>query len=268
MSNDLARTLVTLGAGLATVVVLMGCTLGWAVRSRRLSVFDTAWGLGLGLVALVSFLLAGDAASPAARWALLLTTGLWGVRLSWHVATRNASLPEDPRYVAIVESGSGSYLSIAFRKVFVFQAAGMWLAALPVMVGVNNARLPPALAAAGLCVWAVGVFFEAVGDAQLARFKADPGHRGQVMDRGLWRYTRHPNYFGDACVWWGIWLLAAPSWAGLATVVAPATMTYFLVARTGKAMLETNLRRSKPGYAAYVARTSGFVPWPPRDPTG
>jgi steroid 5-alpha reductase family enzyme len=108
------------------------------------------------------------------------------------------------------------------------------------------------------------VFFETVGDYQLSAFKADPGNRGKLMDRGLWRYTRHPNYFGDACVWWGIWLVAAASWVGLATVVCPAAMTYLLTAKTGKALMEKGLSKSKPGYAEYVARTSGFLPLPPK----
>jgi steroid 5-alpha reductase family enzyme len=114
-----------------------------------------------------------------------------------------------------------------------------------------------------MLVFAVGLFFEAVGDAQLAAFRADPANRGTVMDRGLWRYTRHPNYFGDACVWWGLWLLAADSWLGLATVVCPLLMNWLLLRRTGKPLLEARLATTRPGYAEYVRRTSGFFPRPP-----
>jgi steroid 5-alpha reductase family enzyme len=117
---------------------------------------------------------------------------------------------------------------------------------------------------AGVAVWAVGLFFEAVGDAQLAAFRRDERNRGTVLDRGLWRFTRHPNYFGDACVWFGLWLASAQQWPGLATVLSPVAMTWFLVAKTGKPLLESQLARTRPGYADYVRRTSGFVPWPPR----
>ncbi|MEJ7721658.1 MAG: DUF1295 domain-containing protein [Ilumatobacteraceae bacterium] len=113
-------------------------------------------------------------------------------------------------------------------------------------------------------IWAIGLTFETVGDLQLTRFRADPANKGQVMDHGLWRYTRHPNYFGDACVWWGIFLVAAEHWPGVLTILSPAVMTYLLVAKTGKALLERSMQESKPGYAEYVDRTSGFVPLPPR----
>jgi steroid 5-alpha reductase family enzyme len=116
----------------------------------------------------------------------------------------------------------------------------------------------------GAALWLVGFVFEAVGDRQLARFRADPANRGQVMDRGLWRYTRHPNYFGDACVWWGLFLIACDHWTGSLTVLSPALMTFFLVKGTGKPLLEKGMRRTRPGYGEYAARTSGFFPLPPR----
>ena len=110
----------------------------------------------------------------------------------------------------------------------------------------------------------LGFGFEAVADAQLSRFKSDPANRGRVMDRGLWRYTRHPNYFGNACLWWGLWLIACDHWLGVLTVFAPLLMTHFLLNVTGKRLLERRLSRSCPEYADYVARTSGFFPWPPK----
>jgi steroid 5-alpha reductase family enzyme len=113
-------------------------------------------------------------------------------------------------------------------------------------------------------VWAVGLFFEAVGDAQLAAFKRDPDNKGKLMDQGLWRYTRHPNYFGDACIWTGIWIVVAGSWPGLATVVGPIAMTVFLTKVTGAALNEKGMKNTKPGYEDYVRRTSGFIPLPPR----
>jgi steroid 5-alpha reductase family enzyme len=116
-------------------------------------------------------------------------------------------------------------------------------------------------------VWLCGLVFESVGDWQLARFKADPAHKGMVMDRGLWRYTRHPNYFGDACVWWGLFLLSLGSWTGVAAIYAPLLMNFLLARGSGKPITERRLGE-RPGYAEYVARTSGFFPRPPRrDPT-
>src|SRR5207244_7340722 len=133
----------------------------------------------------------------------------------------------------------------------------MWLVAVPVQVSANVRS--GAIFWPGVAVWAVGISFEAIGDLQLARFKADPANAGTVMDRGLWRYTRHPNYFGDACVWWGVWLVVAVHWAGVVSAIGPALMTYLLVRVTGKELLERRLRRSRPASDDYVDRTSRFL---------
>jgi steroid 5-alpha reductase family enzyme len=132
------------------------------------------------------------------------------------------------------------------------------------MVGMNNEDTGTVQAWLGFVVWAVGMIFETVGDWQLASFKSDPDNRGKVMDRGLWKYTRHPNYFGDACVWWGIWIVAASSWPGVATIVGPIAMTVFLTRVTGVPVNEKGMRESKPGYDEYVRRTSSFIPMPPK----
>jgi steroid 5-alpha reductase family enzyme len=115
----------------------------------------------------------------------------------------------------------------------------------------------------GVALWAVGLFFEAVGDWQLKGFKADPANKGKIMDRGLWRYTRHPNYFGDACVWWGIWLVAAETGIGVFTVLSPILMTVFLTKGSGARLTEKRMA-GRPGFDEYVARTSGFLPLPPK----
>lgn len=140
----------------------------------------------------------------------------------------------------------------------------MWFVSLPVQAAQYETAGPGPLSWLGVTVWLVGIGFEAVGDFQLSRFLADPANGERVTDRGLWRYTRHPNYFGDACVWWGLYLLATGHWTGATTIVCPALVTYLLVAKTGKELLEARLRSTRPGYAAYVASTSGFVPLPPR----
>src|SRR5262249_21770077 len=145
------------------------------------------------------------------------------------------------------------------------QCVLMWFVSLPVQaVHVSSGGPLGALDCAGAALALVGLFFESIGDLQLARFRADPANRGRVLDRGLWRYTRHPNYFGDCCVWWGFYVFACATPHGWWTFIGPAVMTVLLVRVSGVPMLERSLLKRKPGYAAYVARTSSFVPRPPR----
>lgn len=265
MSNDLGQTWITLLVGLLSTAVFMLICLRIAISQNKLTIVDTAWGLGFVVITVAAALTgaSGDG-EPSLRGILLVMVGLWGVRLSWHLHTRNSKLPEDPRYVDLAARSTGSFARIALRKVFLPQGISMWLVATPVMVGVNNEEINWLLAGPGIAIWALGLFFEATGDRQLAQFKGDPANKGKLMDQGLWRYTRHPNYFGDACVWWGIWLVAASSWLGVATVIGPIAMTFFLTRVTGAALNEKGMKKSKPGYEEYVRRTSGFIPRPPR----
>lgn len=263
--NDLLQTCISLLVGLAVIVAFMAVGLAIARRQEKLTIVDTMWGIGFVLVAVATALvsLGGDGA-PALRWILLAMVGVWGLRLAWHLHRRNSRLPEDPRYAALAEADGRSFTRVALNRVFLPQGIAMFLVATPIMVGANNERIVWPLLIIGVVVWAVGLFFEAVGDAQLAAFKSDPANRGKIMDQGLWRYTRHPNYFGDSCVWAGIWIVVAGSWVGLATVVSPIAMTIFLTKVTGAALNEKGMRSSKPGYDDYVRRTSGFIPLPPR----
>lgn len=265
IANDLSQSVASLVAGALTVAVVMAGGLLWARRTQRLTIVDTLWGLGFVAVAVVTLFVSdrGDG-RPGPATLLLVLTGLWGLRLAAYLTVRNTGKGEDPRYAELAEADGRSFAQVALRRVFLPQGIAMFLVATPVMVGMNNAGTVTWLGWLGVLVWAVGLFFEAVGDQQLARFKADPENQGKVMDRGLWRYTRHPNYFGDACVWTGIWLVAASSWAGVVTVVSPIAMTIFLTKVTGAANNEKGMHRSKPDYADYVRRTSGFVPLPPR----
>ena len=265
ISNDLGATALALAAGFIAMAALMLLGLRIAVSQHKLTVVDTMWGLGFVLIAATSAAVAfAGSGEPAIRWLLLTMVTIWGGRLAWHLHTRNSKADEDPRYADLASRSSGSFGQIALRRVFVPQGVSMWLVATPVMVGVNNERLVGWLTGLGVAVWTIGLFFEAVGDWQLARFKADPANKGQLMDQGLWHYTRHPNYFGDSCVWWGIWLVATSSWVGLATVIGPITMTIFLTKVTGAALNEKGMSQSKRGYAEYVRRTSGFIPLPPK----
>jgi len=162
----------------------------------------------------------------------------------------------------------GRYGSAAFKVVFGPQAVLLFITSLPAQMGVlasGGAAIGP-LGWAGLGLWLIGITFETAGDAQLKAFRADPANKGKVLDSGLWRYTRHPNYFGDACAWWGIWLAAteAGTVVALASLIGPLFLTFTLTRWSGKPLLEKGLVKSRPGYADYVARTSGFIPWPPR----
>jgi steroid 5-alpha reductase family enzyme len=164
----------------------------------------------------------------------------------------------------MLSRASGSRDLYALTHVFQLQGVIAWFVALPVQVAMFERSSLDALAVVGTLLWVVGFFFEAVGDAQLAAFKRDPANKGHVMDRGLWRYTRHPNYFGEACMWTGLYLIAAQQWQGALTVLSPVAITYFVAFKTGKPMLERMMSDAKPEYADYVRRTSGFLPLPPR----
>jgi steroid 5-alpha reductase family enzyme len=256
-----------LGVTLALVLLLMLAALGVAVRRGRHDGIDVVWGLGFGVIALGTLVAsAGD--GPLWRRALVTAlTVVWGVRLGAHIARRNHGKPEDQRYVELMRRAPGNPTWYAFRKVYLTQGAVMWFVSLPVQAAQYGYGGPAWPVVAGVAVWAVGFAFEAVGDAQLAAFTRDPANKGQVMDRGLWHYTRHPNYFGDACVWVGLYLLACHHWAGAFTIGSPVLMTANLVKGTGKALLERSIGSRRPGYAEYVRRTSGFFPLPPKAPT-
>jgi steroid 5-alpha reductase family enzyme len=253
---------VVLAASAVTAAAVMAVTAWFAGRAGRVSVVDTAWGIGLTLVALVSVAVAtlcgeGD---EGRSWLLAALVAIWGLRLSWHMHRRNAGKGEDPRYAEML---AGSSRGQRFVKVWLTQGAAICLVSLPVQVAAVTEKGPGWVCLAGLAVWLLGVVFEAVGDHQLARFKADPANQGRIMDRGLWSWSRHPNYFGDACVWWGIWLVSLSTWWSLLTVIAPIAMTYFLVSVTGARLLERHMS-GRPGWAEYAARTSMFVPLPPK----
>ncbi|WP_341924729.1 DUF1295 domain-containing protein [Nocardioides psychrotolerans] len=263
MNDVLLASLVALAAA----ALLMVVTALAARRLNRVAVVDVAWGLGFVLVALTSTVVGlttdGD---PVRRWIVLALVSTWGLRLAWHIRRRAVGHGEDPRYEALLGGSLDQVgLGLAVRKVFLVQGFAIWFISLPVQVGAVSDVWAWPVVVAGVLLWAVGLVFETVGDAQLAAYKADPD-RPKVMDRGLWRYTRHPNYFGDACIWWGIWLMAGlgSGWvAGLATVLAPMAMTYFLVFATGARLLEKTMMQRE-GYPAYAARTSMFFPLPPK----
>lgn len=263
---NLAAFGILVAAAAVTVVLAFGVTLVVARVAGRHSVVDVTWGLGFVVVAVVMFVVSGalGAGSTAVRVTTLVLVALWGLRLAGFIGWRNHGRGEDPRYAAMLgdDHPPGAVTSTVVRKVYVPQALVMLVVSLPVLAAMVRTSTVTAVLVVGVVVWLVGFSFESVGDAQLARFKADPANKGRILDSGLWRYTRHPNYFGDACVWWGIFIVAAGHPLALISVIGPALMTYLLVSVTGKELTEKSMS-SRPGYADYVARTSGFLPLPP-----
>lgn len=257
----LQTLLVVTAASIATVAVAMLVTALVARRLGRVSVVDVTWGLVFVAVAWVSYAV-GTGSGRSLLLAVLVT--VWGVRLAWHIRRRALGAGEDPRYETMLAAApEGQWFSYAVRRVFVVQGLAAWFVTLPVQVAAATDTALGWVAWLGVLVWLVGMTFEAVGDAQLAAFKRDPTNRGTVMDRGLWAWTRHPNYFGDAAVWWGVWVVSAEAWPGVLTVPSPVAMTYFLAFATGARLLEAEMS-TRPGYPEYMRRTSMFVPLPPR----
>ncbi|MEO8258877.1 MAG: DUF1295 domain-containing protein [Acidobacteriota bacterium] len=261
-------TAVPLGAALIGLgFVLAALTVVWmiSVRLQDASIADICWGLGfVALAWLYCFL--SPALTPRS-WLVAALITLWGSRLSLHIFRRHHGHGEDPRYQAMRASHRPAFWWRSLFTVFWLQGAILWFVALPLLVAVRATE--PALTAIdglGVLLFVVGFSFEAVGDHQLERFRTEAADRGTVLDRGLWRYTRHPNYFGDATLWWGIYALAAATPNGWLTVLSPALMTLLLMRVSGVTLLEDGLKATKPGYRAYIARTPAFFPWFPRVP--
>ncbi|WP_373024711.1 DUF1295 domain-containing protein [Thioalkalivibrio sp.] len=236
----------------------------WAasVARRDASLVDRFWGGGFVLVTLVWWGLSGG---PLQALWIVIPVLLWGLRLSAFITWRNWGHGEDGRYTDMRTGRSdGAFAARSLVTIFWLQGALVAVIGLPMLAVIQAEELRWPLAAAGLVVWATGLFFEAVADAQMARFRADPANRGQVMDRGLWRYSRHPNYFGEIVVWIGFGLLALA--AGGWWAVPSAVLMILLILRvSGVTLLERRLHESRPGYADYVRRTNTLIPGPPRD---
>ena len=251
-----------LTAAVAIAVLMLGTWL-LSLVLRNASIVDIVWGLGFVVVAWVTRLTAdGD---TARQNLLTVLVTLWGLRLALHLARRNIGHGEDFRYVLMRRKYGDRFPLVSLVTVFAFQGLMMWVVSLPVQLGQADGGVSVGpLAAFGVMLWLVGFLFEAVGDAQLTRFKKDPSNAGKVMDRGLWSLTRHPNYFGDAVQWWGIGVIAAEAGTAAIGLVGPALMTYLLMRVSGVPMLERGMAKRRPGYEDYVRRTSAFFPRPPK----
>ncbi len=258
--SPLVQTLV------ATLAVALGMlTLLWfaSLAKRDASIVDPFWGMGFVVVTWLSWRINQPATDRVTLLAVLTT--IWGLRLSLHLLRRNWGHREDRRYGAMREHHGRRFWWVSLLTVFLLQAVILWFVSMPVQVAASTGE-PSTLSwfdAAGILLWGIGLVFETIGDWQLARFKSIPANTGRVMDRGLWRWTRHPNYFGDFCVWWGLYLIAASGGAWW-TVFSPLLMSFLLLRVSGVTLLEKTIGERRPEYARYKARTNAFFPGPQR----
>ncbi len=248
-------------AGLIVPLVLAVATWLVACAKHDVSIVDSVWSVLIASAA-VAYALSLPALGPRAG-VIAALVALWAVRLCGYITWRNWGEPEDRRYQAIRARNEPNFALKSLYLVFGLQAVLAWIVSLPLLAALGSARAMNALDLAGLAIVVFGIAFETVGDFQLARFKSDPQNRGRVMDRGLWRYTRHPNYFGEFCVWWGFYAIALAG-GGWWSIVSPLLMSWLLIRISGVALLESDLRERKPEYRDYIARTSAFFPAPRR----
>jgi steroid 5-alpha reductase family enzyme len=243
--------------GLLALLAAGGLTWIVSVVQRNVTIVDTLWPL-LFVLAAVTYSIELAAPGPRTNPVLVLVA-VWGLRLAGYLAWRNMGHAEDRRYAAIRSRNEPNFTLKSLYLIFGFQAVLAWLISLPLLGAIGGATPVGLLDWVGVALWLIGMVFEAGGDWQLARFKADPANAGKVMDWGLWRYTRHPNYFGDFCVWWGLYLIAlsAGAWWSIA---GPLLMSLLLLKVSGVTLLERDIGERRPQYAQYIRRTNAFFP--------
>ena len=248
---------------IALYLILLFGFVAWqfSVMRKDVSIVDSLWSL--------FFLLAGIvfavSAQPLSERGLLVMVLLaaWSLRLSIFITARNWGEPEDSRYQAIRANNRPNFTFKSLYIVFGLQGVLAWVIALPLFPAITQDSPLSALDVAATVLWLIGFIFEAGGDHQLARFKRDPNNKGRVLDTGLWRYTRHPNYFGDFCIWWAFYLFALSA-GGWWSIVSPLLMSFLLLKVSGVAMLESTISERRPKYADYIRRTNAFFPGPPK----
>ncbi len=248
------------------LIIMIYMTIIWCVslRMKNSGIVDIFWGPGFALAAWAYFVLSPDGFIIRKLLISILVT-IWGLRLGWHIGRRNLGHAEDYRYAAWRTSNGTKWWWVSYFKVFVLQGVLLWIISTPLLLA-QHASEPATLTVLdvfGLALWLIGFTFEALGDWQLKRFKANTSNKGKVMRSGLWRYTRHPNYFGDASLWWGYFFIALSVPNGWVSIFAPILMTVLLMRVSGVAMLEQNLKKTKQEYADYIDSTNSFFPGPP-----
>jgi len=250
------------------ILILMAVLWLVSLALKNSSIVDIFWGAGFVISAWTAFALTPEGFAGR-KWLLVVLTSLWGLRLTLHILTRNWSKSEDFRYQVWRKEAGAAWWWRSFFKVFLLQGILMWIIATPLLsaqISATRAQLT-FLDYLAILVWLVGFFFEAAGDWQLSKFKANPANKGKVLNTGVWRYTRHPNYFGDAAQWWAYYLFALAA-GGWWTIFSPVIMTLLLMRVSGVTLLEKTLKDTKPGYKEYVESTSEFIPWFPKSNKG
>lgn len=227
------------------------------------SLADLAWGGGFVLLAVISFLIS-PGMKEARQVLVTMLVIIWGTRLAVHISVRNRGKGEDHRYAKWRREWGRFFVIRSFLQVFMLQGALLLVIASSFLyVNLNPSRGLSWLDGVGFLIWSAGFFFESVGDLQLFLFTKDPSNREKVLDRGLWAYTRHPNYFGESVMWWGIFFMSLSVPEGWLTIISPVTITFLLLKVSGIPMLEKTLVKNQPGYSDYMKRTSPFFPWFP-----
>lgn len=256
-----------LSLALTNLAVALGMmVLFWllSLALKDASIVDPFWGTGFVVLAWVTFFNVSEISSRSVLLLILVT--VWGLRLSIYLLWRNVGKGEDRRYGAMRDKHGKNFWWVSLITVFVLQGLIMWFVSLTFQSGMHGSQDGGSLYWLdwiGIAIWSVGFFFEAVGDYQMARFKADPSNKCRVMDRGLWSLTRHPNYFGDFCIWWGIFVIASASGAWW-TILSPILMSVLLLKVSGVSLLESDIEERRPGYREYKNKTNSFFPWPAR----
>jgi steroid 5-alpha reductase family enzyme len=250
--------------GLGAILTMAFATWCVSVRKRDVSIVDSMWPLFF-VVAALGYAATVSQRGPRAQVVLVLVC-LWALRLSGYLTWRNWGEPEDRRYQAIRRRNEPHFALKSSYLIFGLQGVLAWIVSLPLLPAIAAPGSLNALDLVGTAIWLAGFVFESVGDLQLARFKSVPANRGRVMNQGLWRYTRHPNYFGDTCVWWAFYLFALAG-GGWWSFIGPLLMSFLLLRVSGVALLEKDIGRRRAAYADYVLSTNAFFPGPPRSLT-
>ncbi len=257
--TDSVMTVALYGLGVTLILALL--TWGISLLRRDVSIVDSLWSIFIASAGVV-YVLATDHRSSRAVLLLGLTVA-WALRLSIYLTWRNHGQPEDRRYQQIRARNQPGFEWKSLYLVFGLQAVLAWIVSMPLLAGARSTAPLNALDVLGALLATFGIVLETIADQQMTRFKADPQQQGKVMDRGLWRYSRHPNYFGECCVWWGLFLIALAG-GGAWSVISPLLMTLLLLKVSGVTLLEADIGERRPAYRDYIANTNAFVPGPSR----
>lgn len=259
------ETMLTIfGWNIVAIMIIMFT--GWIISliHRNVTIVDSLWGLGFVIIAVITFFLSQG--YPIRKGLITILVVLWGIRLVIYLTWRNWGTGEDPRYGSMRNNSGDKFWIVSLFKVFLLQGIFMFVISLVIQMG-QMSPLPQNLTwldITGIIVWGVGYVFETVGDWQLARFKGNPANKGKVMNRGLWAYTRHPNYFGECLVWWGIFFVTLSTQDGIWTIISPIIITTVLLKMTGIPLTEASILKRRPDYKTYIENTSAFFPWFPK----